>query len=241
MLCCWHMPGRGVGDDNLLLDNEVQPHDDAMPADHNPNLDLLPSPAVIEEFEGVTQHIIETISQMDGFSVGSIQHTLTSCMNLIPSQHVRLFILGHLLDINAKTNKLNTLRSLVATLDAAQRDELATIVTGLPPSVLGDLQAKEATRVLVDLLVDTKECAQIDKLRVVGQKKFVDTTIEMLQQTMASLHTTDRENVLFGVLQTQLPALKMKITLKYLVFSRCLQPDQSARAEFMQQLLTTTM
>ena len=192
-------------------------------------------------FEETTQHIIEIIGQLEGFSASSIQHTLTNCMNCIPSQYIRLYILNHLLDILTKTSKLATLKALASTLDDKQQNELATILTGLPPSVLGDLVAKETTRVLVDLLADTKECSQIDKLRVAPHKKFVDTTVEMLQQTLSPLPVVERENVVLGILQSQPPALKMKLTLKYIVLSRCLQPDRAARVEFMQQLLNSTV
>jgi hypothetical protein len=232
MICCLHLR-EGRGDDNSLLEPEG-PDTLAQREDNQSTTER-------EAFEGATQRIIETIGQLEGFSASSIQHALTDCMNCIPSQHVRLYILSHFLDTLSKTNKLATLQALVSTLDDKQQHELVAIVTGLPPSVLGDSVAKETTRVLVDLLADTKECAQIDKLRIAAQNKFVDTTIEMLQQTLAPLHLAERENVIIGILHTQIPPLKMKITLKYLVFSRCLHPDQSARADFMRQLLSSNV
>lgn len=235
MLCCWHL--REVrGDDNSLLEPESGSSHDLSTRDDPA------SSYTTEAFEGATQRIIETIGQMEGFNTSSVQQTLADCMNCIPSQHVRLYILSHFLDTFTKANKMATLKALVSTLDEKQQYELATIITGLPSSVLGDNVAKEATRVLVDLMADTRESAQIDKMRISSQKKFVDTTIEMFQQTLAPLPSgVERENVIIGILHSQLPAMKMKLTLKYLVFSRCLQPDPSARAELMRQLVNPTV
>jgi len=205
-----------------------------------------------EENEEVTLQILETIGQLGEAPERSLGDTLVACMDLIQSHHVRMYILNHLLDVlpnnttattttnkkNSHNNaKMNTLRALVSVLDDPQRKELASIVNGLPPSVFGDPLAREQTRVLVDLAADTKECAHIDKLRMGSQRKFVETVIEMFQQTLSSLTANEQTRTIVGVLHKQLPALRMKIALKQLVFSRCLQPDYSSREEFMQQLL----
>eukprot|EP00026_Physarum_polycephalum_P015328 Phypoly_transcript_15979.p1 GENE.Phypoly_transcript_15979~~Phypoly_transcript_15979.p1 ORF type:complete len:249 (+),score=26.39 Phypoly_transcript_15979:85-831(+) len=238
MVCCLHLRGAVDDNDNSLLDPETG--HDTLSSSHNRDREDVHITQEIEAFEGVTQRIIETIGQLEGFSSTNIQQTLTDCMNCIPSQHIRFYILSHFLDTLTKTNKMATLKHLVATLDEKQQKELEGIITGLPSSVLGDAVAKESTRVLVDVFTDTKECSQIDKSRITPHKKFVDTTIEMMQQTLAPLHDAmDREKVIVGILTSQLPSIKMKITLKLIVFSRYLQPDPSARVEFMHQLLNS--
>jgi len=248
VLCCAHIAGSGPNeyDDNTLLDTRssssnnnrndnnvyelggfmtgTNPH-------HSPPMNL-------EENEGITSQIIEAIGEVGEVNVETLQNTFSACVAMIPSVHVRLYVINQLLDIVAKkNNKVATLKALVSVLDEKQQQEFASIVTGLPSSVLGDAFAKEQTRVLVDIIADTKECTQIDRIRISGQRKFIETIVEMFQQTLSPLDPSGQLQVVVGVLGLQSPAMKMKITLKQLIFSRTLQSDHSARENFMQQLL----
>lgn len=221
-----------IGDNSLLMSNRGS----SSGKRHNNNNNSINIEA-LEANEAATQHILDTLGQISDSNAPIIQSTLTTCLAFIPSQLVRLFIISHLLDTLPKTNKLTTLKTLTKILDDKQRTELSSIITGLPPSVFGDNVSREATRVLVDLLVDTKESVAIDKQRIAPQKRFVDSTIEMFQQTLASIHVNQHEDIILGILSEQMPQLKMKLILKQLVLSRCLQPDYASRNDFMQQLL----
>lgn len=250
LMCCSQVRGD---DDNSLLDSDVGDNPLMMTNSHNNNNNSSASnsrsssssssknsfEAVSEANEAATQHILDTLGQLSDSSAPSIQSSLTTCLGFIPSHLVRLYIISHLLDTLPKaTSKLDTLKTLARTLDDKQRTELTSIITGLPPSVFGDSLAREATRVLVDLLVDTKESMVIDKQRIASQRKFVDSTIEMFQQTLSSIHVGQHENIIMGILSEQIPPLKMKLILKQLVLSRLLQPDYASRNDFMQQLLS---
>lgn len=231
-LCCGNInEGRDGRYDNTLLDPDGgRFYDTSEPRNTSFS-------SISEDNEGATLQIIETIGQLEDMSVPSLVNTLGACMDLIPSQHVRLYILNHLLEVlPSKKNKIITLRALLNMLDDKQRKEVSNIVTGLPPSVFGDSIAREQTRVLVDLVTDAKECAQIDKMRVASQKKFVEAIIEMFQQTLISLNSPEQTNVVIAILQKQLPSMQVKITLKQLVASRCMQADYASREDLMRQL-----
>jgi len=240
LLCCGNLTGGGRGsgyDGNMLLNPDTSRYESTPTTLHTAEIGGGGYHPSVEENEGTTLQILETIGQLEGTDEISLRDTLSACMDLIPSQHMRLYILNHLLDMQPKRNKLQTLRALIATLDSRQKSELASIVTGLPPSVFGDALAREQTRVLVDLVTDAKECSNLDKSRVAPQRKFVETIIEMFQQTLSPRNTTEQARVIAGVLHKQLPSIKTKVVLKQLVSSRCMQPAYSAREELMRQLL----
>jgi len=114
---------------------------------------------------------------------------------------------------------------------------LANIVTGLPSSVFGDPLAREHTRVLIDLVADTKECSRIDRAHIAPYRKFVDAVVEMLVQVNASLPPTSQTRTIVSVLREQPAPMRMKVTLKQLVFSKLMLADHSSREELMTRLL----
>ncbi len=124
-------------------------------------------------------------------------------------------------------------------LDEKQRKEMVEIVTGLPPAVFGDVVAKEQSRVLVDLIADAKECAKIDKIKLGHHDKVVETTIEIFQQTLASLTSSDDQfHVVIGAIKEQSAPLRMKIMMKQLIASHCMDASYSSREELVHQLLS---
>jgi len=199
---------------------------------------------MVEDEEEAVRNIFETLTQIDEEKgQQDFNRYMAAAFSFIHNPHVRIVIFSNLLEVERGRRKgqqsslIGYLGGLVSTLDGKQQEEFKEVLRGLPGAVLGDAFAREHSRVLVDVYSDMKESMREDKSKVAKQRKFIDSTTEIFQQTLLRLHGDECLQVLSHVLAEQEPPLKIKIVLQQLIISQLLHHDPSQREKLLQKIM----
>jgi phenylpyruvate tautomerase PptA (4-oxalocrotonate tautomerase family) len=192
--------------------------------------------------EEVIQSIFDMLGNVTELSTEEIENLLWEAMGLIKPVNVRMVILSNLLGTERTRAKdgeqmLEYIKCLVSVLEQEQRQELAALIHDLPSAVLGDIIAKEQTRVLIDLNIDVKESMKEDRVRASKKRKLVDTVTEMLLQTLSPLPPPERKQVLVFLLSKQTYSLQLKTILQQLFMSRLVSPGIASREKLVRWLM----
>lgn len=137
-----------------------------------------------------------------------------------------IFFIELLLDRQPLT--MHTITTLCACLNATEQTLLYGVLVDLPPAVMGDLDAQQSSRVLVDVAADAAESIQLDRasLQRTTQRAFVAA-----KEILTQLGFNDLMHVLATLpSSSNLTSNQLtRLILQHLLVSRALPPPTDTR------------
>ncbi|EGG16429.1 hypothetical protein DFA_08967 [Cavenderia fasciculata] len=123
-----------------------------------------------------------------------------------------------------------------------ERQDISDILLYLPPAVLGDIQDRSKSRVLVDIFADMSDALSIDRRKLGEISGFVEEVSTILITLLTSVKDDDSGTTQFQLLALLLLNLnntyRSKLLLSNLVMSRILPLQINSRQLFLNNLFS---
>eukprot|EP01126_Amoeba_proteus_P004367 TRINITY_DN1145_c0_g1_i2.p1 TRINITY_DN1145_c0_g1~~TRINITY_DN1145_c0_g1_i2.p1 ORF type:complete len:199 (-),score=31.50 TRINITY_DN1145_c0_g1_i2:150-746(-) len=177
-------------------------------------------------------------------------NAVTTSLQCLPSTQHRMFVVSKILTQTRRDHKKNNvkdlyrfIKALVSCLSYKDQEELNTILLGLPPSVLGDQEAREQTRVFVDIHHDIRQALMFSSNSSVPEIKEDESVCKILvfiQNQFDSVPPVSQ----IALCQTLLGVLddgdKFMMVMSHLLLSQVLSPQIDERQTLFQYLFGST-
>jgi len=128
----------------------------------------------------ISNQLKQTTADADAETLTRLFHRM---LESFEAENARSLLVSNLLSHERKTRKKASktafLRALVQQATAAEREDLYSLLAGLPPSALGDEHAREATRVLVDVLKDVRESMTLQRRHAAADDASISSVVDM--------------------------------------------------------------
>ncbi|GAM27542.1 hypothetical protein SAMD00019534_107180 [Acytostelium subglobosum LB1] len=187
---------------------------------------------------------------------------LSTILNVVENVRVQYLLVNVVVDhfknlfaIKSSEQWIEFLRVLFSrsVVDQKERKELYDLLLYLPPAAIGDLNDRNKSRVLIDLIADVGEAVSRDRRSAQTMKTFIEEIssilVEYIQQRGNQSNTTsvmDQQRQTF-LQQCQLLALllqnltkahRSKVLLQNLILSRVLPLSSEHRPSLLDKLFT---
>jgi len=191
LLCCCRAPGPSfyLGDEELVMrvgdSDNVEEFDTSNP---------LASNKVTEDESGILNSVLNILTKDDAFhewTETTCKEALREAVRILPAR-VQCVLVVRLLStwrsgIEGNQRNVRTfeyVQCLVNTLTPEQQQEMFDILTGLPSSVLGDRQARDQTRVFLNIRRDARNSQAEERRLIPEHLELVDTIRGMAFQLL---------------------------------------------------------
>eukprot|EP01133_Synstelium_polycarpum_P013443 gene13443-15845_t len=193
--------------------------------------------------ERVFSHIIQVLS--DGGALDAAQHDKLANVlkEVISNERIKYLVVNVIIDhfkrdaMKSSDDWLGFLKVLFSTsiVDATERTELRALIVDLPPAVIGDVEDRNKSRVLLDLLADVNDAMSVDRRKMQEIKLFVEEVSSVLVDYIgnrkiegADAHLLRTEMIAILLLNLN-KVYRSKLLLQNLLTSRILPTQQSSR------------
>jgi len=211
---------------------------------YNPQYEISPGVEMHEtkihfEYQQKIENITKDIKKDDD---EEILDAIMKLVNLLDGIRAKAVLLNTLINTEKAHSRepqhlLDIIKNLGKKLDTKQKTELFSILADLPAGVLGDVEDRNASRVLIDVYDDVSQSLTDERINISSQNDIV----EMIGSTIEQLLFTN-PNAIFIIpeilLNEQFTANdRIRIVMQQIILSRLLPTDKAKRSTFLNMIL----